>query len=123
VYADTVKGKEANLCDTNCALNTRVASIDDGYSGPAPPGKFPANPYGLYDMAGNLAEWTHDWMNENYYRISPKDNPPGSHPTTAKVVRGGGWESTAGFLRSSNRAAYWVKMRNYAIGFRCVSSS
>ena len=122
-WGDTVKGSEANLCDTNCNLNTRVASINDGYSGPAPPGKFPANPYGLYDMAGNLAEWTNDWMNENYYRISPKDNPPGSHPTTAKVVRGGGWESTAGFLRSSNRAAYWVKMRNYAIGFRCVSSS
>ena len=122
-WGNTVKGSEANLCDTNCVLNTRVASINDGYSGPAPPGKFPANPYGLHDMAGNLAEWTNDWMNENYYRISPKDNPPGSHPTTAKVVRGGGWESTAGFLRSSNRAAYWVKMRNYAIGFRCVSNS
>jgi sulfatase modifying factor 1 len=122
-WGDTVKGDEANFCDKNCALNTRVVSIDDGYSGPAPPGRFPANPYGLYDMAGNLAEWTNDWMNENYYRISPKDNPPGSHPTTAKAVRGGSWESTAGFLRSSNRAAYWVKMRNNAIGFRCVSSS
>lgn len=122
-WGDTVKGDEANFCDKNCALNTRVVSIDDGYSGPAPPGKFSANPYGLYDMAGNLAEWTHDWMDENYYRISPKDNPPGSHPTTAKVVRGGSWESTAGFLRSSNRAAYWAKMRNNAIGFRCVSSS
>jgi formylglycine-generating enzyme required for sulfatase activity len=122
-WGDTVKGDEANFCDKNCALNTRIASIDDGYSGPAPPGKFPPNPFGLYDMAGNLAEWTNDWMNENYYRNSPKDNPPGSHPTTAKVVRGGGWESTAGFLRSSNRAAYWVKMRNYAIGFRCVSNS
>ncbi|MDH5762158.1 MAG: SUMF1/EgtB/PvdO family nonheme iron enzyme [Nitrospinota bacterium] len=122
-WGDTVKGNEANFCDKNCALNTRIVSVDDGYSGPAPPGKFPPNPFGLYDMAGNLAEWTNDWMNENYYRNSPKDNPPGSHPTTAKVVRGGGWESTAGFLRSSNRAAYWVKMRNYAIGFRCVSSS
>lgn len=122
-WGDTVKGNEANFCDKNCVLNTRVVSIDDGFSGPAPPGKYPANPYGLYDMAGNLAEWTNDWMNESYYRISPKDNPPGSHPTTAKVVRGGSWESTAGFLRSSNRASYWTKMRNYAIGFRCVSSS
>ena len=122
-WGDTVKGDEANFCDKNCALNTRVVSINDGYSGPAPPGKFSANPYGLYDMAGNVAEWTHDWMNENYYRNSPKDNPPGSHPTTAKVVRGGSWQSTAGFLRSSNRAAYWAKMRNDSIGFRCVSSS
>ncbi|MEE8269501.1 MAG: SUMF1/EgtB/PvdO family nonheme iron enzyme, partial [Nitrospinaceae bacterium] len=72
---------------------------------------------------GNLAEWTSDWMNENYYRNSPKDNPPGPHPTDAKAVRGGSWESTAGFMRSSNRAAYWAKMRNDAIGFRCVSSS
>jgi formylglycine-generating enzyme required for sulfatase activity len=122
-WGNTVKGKEANFCDKNCVMNTRIESIDDGYAGTTPPGKFPANPYGLYDMAGNLAEWTNDWMDENYYRNSPKDNPPGSHPTTAKVVRGGSWESTAGFLRSSNRAAYWVKMRNNAIGFRCVSSS
>ncbi|MCH6578922.1 MAG: SUMF1/EgtB/PvdO family nonheme iron enzyme [Nitrospinae bacterium] len=122
-WGNTVKGKEANFCDKNCVMNTRVESIEDGYAGTAPPGKFPANPHGLYDMAGNLAEWTNDWMDENYYRNSPKDNPPGSHPATAKVVRGGSWESTAGFLRSSNRAAYWPKMRNNAIGFRCVSSS
>lgn len=122
-WGDTVKGGEANFCDKNCILMTRVASIDDGYASTAPPGKFPANPYGLYDMAGNLAEWTNDWMNETYYRVSPKENPPGSHATTARVVRGGSWESTAGFLRSSNRAAYWEKMRNYAIGFRCVSGS
>lgn len=122
-WGKTVKGNEANFCDKNCTLNTRVESVDDGYSGPAPPGQFPANPFGLYDMAGNLAEWTSDWMNENYYRNSPKDNPPGPHPTDAKAVRGGSWESTAGFMRSSNRAAYWAKMRNDAIGFRCVSSS
>lgn len=122
-WGDTVKGNEANFCDKNCTLMTRVAAIDDGYAGSAPPGKFPPNPFGLYDMAGNLAEWTNDWMNETYYRVSPKKNPPGSHATTARVVRGGSWESTAGFLRSSNRAAYWVKMRNYAIGFRCVSGS
>ncbi len=122
-WGNTVKGNDANFCDKNCILNTRVVSVDDGYSGSAPPGKFSPNPYGLHDMAGNLAEWTSDWMNENYYRSSPKDNPQGSHPTTAKVVRGGSWQSTAGFLRSSNRAAYWVKMRNYAIGFRCVSKS
>ncbi len=122
-WGNTVKGKEANFCDKNCLLNTRIESVDDGYAGTAPPGKFSSNPFGLHDMAGNLAEWANDWMDENYYRQSPKNNPPGSHPTAAKVVRGGSWESTAGFLRSSNRAAYWPKMRNNAIGFRCVSSS
>ena len=122
-WGSTVKGNEANFCDKNCGLNISVQSVNDGYAGPAPPGKFPPNPFGLYDMAGNLAEWTNDWMNENYYRNSPKKDPPGSHPTTAKVVRGGSWETTAGFLRSSNRAAYWVKMRNYAIGFRCASNT
>ncbi|NIY14983.1 MAG: SUMF1/EgtB/PvdO family nonheme iron enzyme, partial [Nitrospinaceae bacterium] len=122
-WGDKVKGNEANFCDKNCPLNTRIQSVDDGYAGTAPPGQYPPNPFGLHDMAGNLAEWTADWMNEDYYRSSPKNNPKGSHPTTAKVVRGGSWHTTAGFLRSSNRAAYWVKMRNYAIGFRCVSNS
>ncbi|CCQ89159.1 conserved exported hypothetical protein [Nitrospina gracilis 3/211] len=119
-WGDTVKGNEANFCDKACELNIRVAAIDDGFRTTAPVGQFKPNSYGLHDMAGNVAEWTADWMDENYYRSSPKDNPKGPRPLDNKVVRGGAWNTTAGFLRSSNRAAFLPDFRNPGVGFRCV---
>lgn len=120
-WGDTVKGKEANFCDKNCTLNIRVASIDDGYVTTAPVGKFPPNPLGLHDMAGNVAEWVSDWWDPNYYRYSPKDNPKGPRPLDHKIIRGGGWHNTAGFIRSSNRTGFWPSFRSDGLGFRCVS--
>ncbi len=122
-WGTTVKEAAANFCDKNCTLNIRVASIDDGFPTTAPVGQYKPNGYGLHDIAGNVAEWVSDWMNESYYRVSPKDNPKGSHATTARVARGGGWNTTAGYLRSSNRMGYWVNFRNPAVGFRCVKDS
>lgn len=120
-WGNSVKGKEANFCDANCTLNIRVASVDDGYATTAPVGKFPPNPLGLYDMAGNVAEWTHDWWDPNYYRHSPKDNPQGPRPLDHKVIRGGGWNNTAGFIRTSHRTGFWPQFRSEGLGFRCVS--
>ncbi|WP_282010431.1 formylglycine-generating enzyme family protein [Nitrospina watsonii] len=122
-WGNTVKGNEANFCDQACQLNIRVVSIDDGFSTTSPVGKFKPNPYGLHDMAGNVAEWVADWMDENYYRLSPKDNPQGPSPQDNKGVRGGAWNTTAGFLRSSNRAGFLPDFRNPGVGFRCVASS
>ena len=122
-WGNTVRGNEGNFCDKNCDLNVRVDSVDDGFAVTAPVGKFPANAFGLHDMAGNLAEWTADWLDENYYRHSPKKDPKGPLPTDSKVVRGGAWNTAAGFLRSANRAAYWVDLRNPGLGFRCASGS
>jgi len=118
-WGDKVKGNESNFCDKNCQLNIRVG-VDDGYKTTAPVGKFPPNPYGLYDIAGNLAEWSNDWMDEDYYRKSPKDNPPGGTPSRLKIVRGGAWNTGARFLRSSARAAYTWDVRNPGVGFRCA---
>ncbi len=122
-WGNTVRGKEGNFCDKNCDLNVRVASVDDGFAVTAPGGKFPANAFGLHDMAGNLAEWTADWLGESYYRNSPKKDPTGPHKTRAKVARGGAWNTSAGFLRSANRSSYELELRNPGLGFRCASGS
>ena len=51
------------------------------------------SPYGVYDLAGNVAEWVADWYDPGYYMTSPRQNPSGPPEGQKKVVRGGSWFS------------------------------
>lgn len=73
------------------------------YNIPAPVGSFAANQYGLYDMLGNVEEWCGDRYQENYYSTSPRNNPTGPSSGDSRVVRGGGWRSSATGIRSATR--------------------
>jgi formylglycine-generating enzyme required for sulfatase activity len=80
-----------------------------------------ANALGLHDMAGNVWEWVNDRYDEFYYSVSPSTNPlgPVSSPTaTGRVIRGGSWFYSAGYLRSSYRTASTVGLGYFYIGFR-----
>ena len=139
-WGATLSGKEANFCDSACALNIREPRVTDGFKHTAPVGSFPPNPFGLYDMAGNVSEWVRDWMDvgENYYQVSPEKDPPGPRPDlqacmrvgcigsqaiTNKVYRGGAWNENAGALRSANRRDSHFQLRPEGTGFRCAKSS
>jgi len=93
----------------------------DGYVFTAPVGSFQPNPFGLFDMHGNVWEWCRDWFGENYYAKSPEKDPAGPPTGTVRVFRGGSWYDAASLCRSAFR--YWdvPSYRDYFLGFRVAA--
>lgn len=94
-------------------------------------GEFDPNPYGLYDMAGNVAEWTNTAFYESAYDIINDLNPelqynakPDDPPVMKrKVIRGGSWKDIKYFIRTSTRSYEYQDTAKSYIGFRCVRTS
>jgi len=84
----------------------------------APVGSFPANRFGLYDMVGNVWEWTQDCWNESYQGAPADGSPWTSGDCSRRVVRGGSWGGDPGILRSAYRVRGTTDYRDYALGFR-----
>jgi formylglycine-generating enzyme required for sulfatase activity len=78
------------------------------------------NPWGIYDIEGNVLEWVQDYYDDQYYRSSPAADPPGPASGQFRVVRGGSWSYNAVFARVSHRALVEPDSSNLLIGFRCV---
>lgn len=109
--------------EANCSL----AAINDGGIGCGKRstwevGSKPADvsPYGVYDLAGNVHEWTADWYDEDYYSSSPAQDPKGPAQGSSRVYRGGSCWSNS--LPSFSRGALLPSVTEYSVGFRCVKS-
>lgn len=107
----------------------------DGYKGVAPVKQFPANDYGLYDLAGNVWEWCNDWYRPDYYQelkdkgiVSNPRGPaasydPGEPGQRKKVQRGGSFLCTdqycTRYMSGTRGKGEWRSGANH-LGFRCI---
>lgn len=97
---------------------------DGGEPQKAPVFAFPegSSPYGIYNLAGNVAEWVSDWYDPQFYN-RPEATitaPTGPISGTEKVVRGGSWDDLPFFARSVHRMSQPPNEPTASIGFRCV---
>ena len=102
-----------------------TAGEEDGYKYTAPPGRFEQgrSSYGLYDAAGNVAEWVSDWYDQGYYLEGPFRDPKGPDSGKHRVYRGGSWNDPAVGVRAPKRYAAAPHQTSAVIGFRCAKDA
>jgi formylglycine-generating enzyme required for sulfatase activity len=112
-----------NMADLS--LKKRMPDIDvancyDGYVSTAPVGSLKPNPWGLYDILGNVAVWGEDCYVGNYNEAPKDGSAVTAEDCSSRVVRGGSWIGTPRYQRAANRYERSPDSRNYYTGFRVV---
>lgn len=87
-----------------------------------PVGQKKPNPYGLYDIVGDVWEWVNDYYGESYYDESPAQDPQGPNGGEYRVLRGGSWSINADYLESAHRGMDEPDHQDTSDGCRCAKS-
>ncbi len=118
---------DADLCDHGNGRDrssfifhpsTNLKCYDGFGAETAPVMSFPANPFGVYDMHGNVWEWVEDCYRPNYEGAPDNGRAWTAGECAQRVIRGGSWESRSAHLRSSYRARREPHTEDWTIGFR-----
>lgn len=111
-------GGRANYADKNKTFPWRDSKADCGYPCVSPAGTYPANGFGLYDMAGNVLQWVRDYYLDDYYGYAPEIDPEGPSKGDFRVMKGGDWTSGPVRLRCAFRGRARPGLALYNGGFR-----
>jgi formylglycine-generating enzyme required for sulfatase activity len=119
---NNITDAEANFYNNYGYNNNSSGRVTGGYrQRPMPVNSFKANPLGLFDMHGNMADWCWDWYGE--YGAAAQSNPTGPAAGTLRVNRGGGWNDFPKHIRSAYRAATPPDNSSFNLGFRLARNA
>ncbi len=111
------------LANTSQGWLSQDDPAGDGYRGASPVDAFPPSRYGLYDIAGNVLCWCHDWYADDYYGRVAGPNPAGPATGQRRVRRGASWISSPhqpDALRVDARSSADPRAATNHTGFRCA---
>ncbi|MFZ5861998.1 MAG: formylglycine-generating enzyme family protein [Nitrospirota bacterium] len=110
--------------DEPIAANANLVDDADGFKYTSPVGAFRGDrsPEGVFDLAGNVMEWTADWFDERYYTTMSDRDPLGPPNGKERVIRGASWNDSVSRARATTRFKMRPDYRDVTIGFRCAKS-
>jgi formylglycine-generating enzyme required for sulfatase activity len=118
-YANTAD--KTALATIDGATSWSVHNCTDSFAYTAPVGRFKANVFGLYDMLGNVWEWTEDNYHDSY-NGAPTDGSVWQGGGTKHVLRGGSWNNSPWDVRADTRYKSEADVRFSSFGFRVARS-
>ena len=98
--------------------STNANYSSSGYSQTRDVGLYAANPWGFFDMHGNVWEWVNDRYAHSYPTVNPVIDPIGPTSVSNRVRRGGSWNYDGTYLRSAKRGYGSPGDRYLSLGFR-----
>lgn len=123
-WEKAARGSDGQAYPWGDDASSGLANFGKTHEGPLPGGSFPGDksPYGVVDMAGNVAEWVSDYYHPTYYNRAPERNPQGPKRGSLRVVRGGFWRESVVRGRTDQRWKGAPSAKHGGVGFRCAIS-
>ncbi len=119
-HANIADARRAKVHNDGVVDPAKFEPCDDGYVETAPVASFLPNQWGLYDMIGNVWEWTEDCLNANQVGAPVDTSPRRTGDCASHIDRGASWTNSPKYIRTAAQHPDLVDARNTVLGFRLV---